>query len=179
MGSSPGFSWDRMNERVAHIFYSISEAWTTLQWEKARPFETDNIFQMHRYWIEAYQRQGLRNVLDQIKVLRIEWVKVDQDAFYDVLTARIWASELDYTVDQSGRPVCGSPTKPRQFTEYWTFVRTKGAKPPEHKDDSCPNCGAPLAINMAGICQYCGGKVTSGDFDWVLSQIEQDESYTG
>jgi predicted lipid-binding transport protein (Tim44 family) len=177
--SNPGFSWERVNERVLYIFNMISQAWTSLEWEKARPFETDNIFQMHRYWIEAYKRQGLRNVLDKINVSRIEWVKIDQDAFYDSLTARIWASELDYTVDSTGRVLCGSPSAPRAYTEYWTFIRTRGAKAPEHKDDHCPNCGAPLAINMAGICEYCGGKITSGDFDWVLSRIEQDESYTG
>jgi predicted lipid-binding transport protein (Tim44 family) len=173
------FSWDRMNERVNYIFHSISQAWTTLDWDKARPFETDNIFQMHRYWIEAYKSQNLRNVLDKIQVTRIEWVKVDQDAYYDSLTARIYANELDYTVDRDGRVVCGSPTTPRVYTEYWTFIRTRGAKAAEQKDDHCPNCGAPLKVNMAGVCEYCGGKITSGDFDWVLSRIDQDESYTG
>jgi hypothetical protein len=34
-----------------------------------------------------------------------------------------------------------------------------------------------LKINMAGICEYCHGKLTSGEFDWVLSRIEQDVSY--
>jgi hypothetical protein len=32
---------------------------------------------------------------------------------------------------------------------------------------------------MAGVCEYCQGKVTSGEFDWVLSRIEQDEAYRG
>jgi predicted lipid-binding transport protein (Tim44 family) len=179
MAENPDFSWERMNERVVSIFNQIAQAWTTLDWEKARPFETDNVFQMHRYWIEAYKRQHLRNIFDQVRVLRIEWVKIEQDAYYDALTARIWASGLDYTIDDAGNVVCGSPTRPRVFTEYWTFIRTRGARPVEHRDDRCPNCGAPLQINMAGICEYCGGKITSGDFDWVLSRIEQDESYTG
>jgi predicted lipid-binding transport protein (Tim44 family) len=177
--ANPDFTWERMNERVNYIFHAISQAWTTLEWDKARPFETDNIFQMHQYWIEAYKRQGLRNVLDKIQVSRIEWCKLDQDAYYDSLTARIYASELDYTVDQSGRVVCGSSTQPREFTEYWTFIRTRGAKTVEQKDDHCPNCGAPLAVNMAGVCDYCGGKITSGNFDWVLCRIDQDEAYTG
>ncbi|HKV38136.1 MAG TPA: TIM44-like domain-containing protein, partial [Blastocatellia bacterium] len=177
--ANPDFSWDRLNERATHIFLQISDAWTSLQWEKPRPYETDNIFQMHRYWIEAYKRQHLRNVLDQIKIARIEWVKVEQDAYYDAITARIWASEMDYTVDESGRVVCGFPNQAREFTEYWTFIRTRGAKTVDQKDDHCPNCGAPLSVNMAGVCEYCNGKITSGEFDWVLGQIEQDESYTG
>jgi hypothetical protein len=32
---------------------------------------------------------------------------------------------------------------------------------------------------MAGICEYCESRVTSGQFDWVLSRIEQDEVYAG
>jgi hypothetical protein len=32
---------------------------------------------------------------------------------------------------------------------------------------------------MAGRCNHCDAKITSGEFDWVLSKIEQDESYTG
>jgi hypothetical protein len=30
---------------------------------------------------------------------------------------------------------------------------------------------------MAGDCESCGVHVTTGEFDWVLSRIEQDEVY--
>jgi hypothetical protein len=32
---------------------------------------------------------------------------------------------------------------------------------------------------MGGNCEYCDAHVTAGEFDWVLSKIEQDEAYTG
>jgi hypothetical protein len=32
---------------------------------------------------------------------------------------------------------------------------------------------------MAGTCDHCGAHVTGGEFDWVLSKIEQDDSYRG
>ncbi len=43
--------------------------------------------------------------------------------------------------------------------------------------DRCPSCAASLAISQAGTCDHCGSLVTSGDFDWILSSIEQDEVY--
>ncbi|MCC7539401.1 MAG: hypothetical protein IT379_24465, partial [Deltaproteobacteria bacterium] len=46
-------------------------------------------------------------------------------------------------------------------------------------DKVCPSCGAPLKINMAGACEFCSARVTTGEFDWVLSRIEQDETYRG
>ena len=30
-----------------------------------------------------------------------------------------------------------------------------------------------------GACAHCGAHVTAGEFDWVLSKIEQDDSYRG
>jgi hypothetical protein len=32
---------------------------------------------------------------------------------------------------------------------------------------------------MAGTCSYCSAHITRGEFDWVLSKIEQDEAYEG
>jgi hypothetical protein len=107
-------------------------------------------------------------------------VKIKVDTFYNSITLRIFAQGYDYTVDQNEKVVAGSNKKLRQWSEYWTFVRYSKAKPaPARADLNCPNCGAPLKVSATGICEYCNGKITSGEFDWVLSKIEQDESYGG
>ena len=178
--NNPSFTWSDFQARARLIFTELQSAWSLLNWERARPHETDNIFQMHRYWIDAYQRQGLRNALDQCQITAMQPVKIKVDSFYNAITLRIFAQGYDYTIDKSGRIVAGSNKKLRQWSEYWTFVRYSKAKAgPARADLNCPNCGAPLKINAVGICEFCGGKVTSGEFDWVLSKIEQDESYAG
>lgn len=177
---NPNFQWGEFMERARLIFNELQAAWSSLDWERARPHETDNIFQMHRYWIEAYKRQGLRNALDNCRITSMQPVKITGDAFYNAITLRIGAEGEDYTVDSNGRVVAGSKKKRRRWTEYWTFIRNREAKPLHSRTDlSCPNCGAPLKVNVTGICEFCGGKVSSGEFDWVLSKIEQDESYKG
>lgn len=174
------FSWGQFEARARLIFDELQAAWSTLNWERARPHETDNIFQMHQYWIDAYRRQGLRNALDQCQITSMQPVKIKEDAFYNAITLRIWAEGHDYTVDSSGRVVSGSKTKLRRWSEYWTFIKNRVAKPGAARADlNCPNCGAPLKVNASGVCEFCSGKITSGDFDWVLSKIEQDESYAG
>ncbi|HEV2912673.1 MAG TPA: TIM44-like domain-containing protein [Pyrinomonadaceae bacterium] len=176
----PDFNWSAFEARARMIFNELQAAWSTLDWERARPHETDNIFQMHRYWIEAYRRQRLRNMLDHCKITSMQPVKIMEDAFYNAITLRIWAEGYDYTVDAGGSVVSGSKKKLRRWSEYWTFIRNRNARPQHARADlSCPNCGAPLKVNVTGICEFCGGKITSGEFDWVLSKIEQDESYAG
>jgi hypothetical protein len=178
--NNPAFSGEQFLARARLIFDELQAAWSTLNWERARPHETDNIFQMHQYWIDAYKRQHLRNALDQCRITGMQPVKIKEDAFYNAITLRIWAEGYDYTVDSSDKVVSGSKTSLRRWSEYWTFIRNRQAKPaPARADLNCPNCGAPLKVNATGICEFCGGKITSGDFDWVLSKIEQDESYAG
>lgn len=178
--SHPEFTWGEFEARARLIFDELQAAWSSLDWERARPHETDSIFQMHRYWIEEYKRQKLRNALDRCRITSMQPVKIKEDIFYNAITLRIWAEGYDYTVDEKGKVVSGSKNKLRQWSEYWTFIRNRQAKPVHARADlNCPNCGAPLKVNVTGICEYCRGKVTSGEFDWVLSKIEQDESYAG
>ncbi len=178
LAQNPHFDWDRLSARIRHIFVALQAAWSERDWEEARPYVSDQLFQMLNYWIAEYKRQHLRNVLEDVRVESVDLVKVSTDAFYDALTFRIFAGMRDTTIDEQGKLVCGSRS-PRRFSEYWTFIRRRGASAKGYGDKQCPNCGAALKINMAGVCEYCRGKVTSGEFDWVLSRIEQDEAYEG
>ena len=176
--NNPQFSWADFQARAKMIFDELQAAWSSLNWERARPHETDNIFQMHQYWIEAYRRQGLRNVVENFVITAMQPVKIQEDTFYQAITLRIWAKGNDYTVDSNDNVVSGSRTRTRQWSEYWTFIRNREAKDSRVRTElSCPNCASPLKVNASGICEFCGGKITSGEFDWVLSKIEQDESY--
>lgn len=181
----PDFSWADFERTVVDIFTRLQQAWSEQRWELARPYETDALFQTHRFWMERYAREGLVNRLDQVQVQRIEKVRVGVDAFYESITVRIFASMLDWTESvETGEVVGGSRTELRVFSEYWTFIRRIGG--PANPDgggwdaEHCPSCGAPLdRISQTGVCGYCDAKITTGDFDWVLTRIEQDEAYVG
>lgn len=172
----PAFQWDAFLERVRDVALELQAAWSAREWERVRPLETDQLFQMHRYWIDAYLKQGLRNLVADHRISRIQPVKIDSDAFYESITVRIWAEGRDHTVDESGKVVAGSARDLRKWTEYWTFIRTRGAEGGT-QTVNCPNCGAPTPVGATGACPFCGGKLTAGEFDWVLSRIEQDDAY--
>jgi hypothetical protein len=145
-----------------------------------RPYMSDGLFDIETYWVRTYLQQRLRNVTEGARITRIEPARVTSDAHYDAFTIRLFASSLDYTLrDSDGAVVGGSRTTPRAYSEYWTFIRGAAQKGPARTDPVCPSCGAALKINMAGACGFCQAHVTRGEFDWVLSRIEQDEVYTG
>ncbi len=131
-----------------------------------------------RFWLEAYTAAGLRNVSTNT-ITNMEPARVTRDRWYDAITVRIFATGTDYTIDANGALVSGSSTKRRPFTEYWTMIRGRAAIGLPRADKACPRCGAPLSIDMAGSCTHCRAHVVSGEFDWVLSRIEQDDAYAG
>ena len=176
----PSFNWQAFQGRVALVFREFQVAWAARDLARMRPYLSDNLFQMQSYWVDAYLKQALRNVTENARIEGIELARVDADAFYDAITVRVRGAGLDYTIsDRDGRVVSGSKTRERRYTEYWTLIRGVNRKGPTRTDPVCANCGAPMKVNMAGTCAYCNAKVTSGDFDWVLSRIEQDEVYAG
>lgn len=176
----PDFSARQFHARVEEIFLSLQRLWSEGRWEQLRPWVTDPMFQSLRFWIEGYTRHGLRNQLTDVKLHRQEVVKVEVDPWYEAITVRIWGSMKDAVVDRSGKAVGGNPRTDRHFSEYWTFLRASGSGGDVHDAHHCPSCNAPLDnVSQAGICGYCGSKITTGRFDWVLSRIDQPEAYRG
>jgi predicted lipid-binding transport protein (Tim44 family) len=180
LAADPGFGWQTFQSRVGLIFGEFQTAWSARDLVRMRAYLSDRLFETQVFWIEAYKEQRLRNVTENARILGIELARVGRDRFFDAITVRVWATSLDYTLsEEGGRVVSGSRSRERRYAEYWTLIRSSVRKGPARADRVCPNCGAPLDINMAGICKYCKAKVTAGDFDWVLSRIEQDEVYAG
>jgi predicted lipid-binding transport protein (Tim44 family) len=173
------FSWQGFEQRVGHIFAALQPAWSERDPAQIRAFVSDNLFQSLVYWIELYRQERCRNITEQTRILRVELANVLSDLHYDAVTVRLFATGLDYTVSDDGKLLSGSRRRERKYSEYWTLIRGSSRTGPSRSDNACPNCGAPLAISMAGNCEYCSVKITSGEFDWVLSRIEQDEVYSG
>jgi hypothetical protein len=175
-GRHPDHAWQAFEDRVRTAFLTLQQAWSTKSWAQARPYETDALFQTHRFWMERYAAFGRVNRVEQVEISRVVLAKIDVDAFYESITVRIFARALDWTEDAAGKVVSGSATRPRAFSEYWTFLRALQAA--VEAAANCPSCGAPLDPGGgATVCASCGGKLVGGAFDWVASRIEQDDAY--
>ena len=164
--------------RIQLIFDEMTKAWSQNELAPVRGLVSDGLFDYLSYWVDAYKRQGLRNQLVDMRITRTELAKVTRDRWYHAVTYRLWATGKDY-VTRGETVVRGSPRRERPYSEYWTLIRSASRKGPTRTENQCGNCGAPLQVSMAGACNYCGAHVTAGEFDWVLSTIEQDDSYRG
>jgi predicted lipid-binding transport protein (Tim44 family) len=140
--------------RIAAIYHRLNTAWVARDLALVRADLSDGLHDYLRYWVEAYRGQGLVNRIEGALIERIELVKLQRDPWFDALTVRVFACGLDYTTRELDEEVVGgSPTNARHYSEYWTLIRGADVRGEARSD--------------------------LGEFDWVLSRIEQDESYLG
>jgi Tim44-like domain len=175
----PALSEAALTARLELIYARLNDAWSKNDLVPVRGLVSDGLYDYLAYWTDAYARQQLHNELVDMRITKTELAKLERDKHYDALTIRIFARGKDFVVDASGTVLRGSKHRERPYTEYWTLIRSASRRGAARAEPTCGNCGAPLKITMAGACEFCSAHVTAGEFDWVLSKIEQDDTYRG
>jgi hypothetical protein len=167
--------------RINTAFLALQDGWCRQNLEAGRAFLSPGAYFTWRAQLETMAAEGRRNVMEHLTVSRIDPLLIVHGRVFDDLTVRITAAAADFEIDKDNRIVFGDRTV-RPFTEDWTFQRSVGVattQKPGTLENTCPNCGAPVALTQIGECRYCKAAVTSGKFDWVVSRIEQDEAGEG
>lgn len=176
----PQLSEPALTARLQMIYAQLNQAWSNADLRPVRGLVSDGLYDYLTYWVEAYRAQGLRNVLAEMRMTHTAFARVTRDRYFDAITVRIWATGKDYVVrERTGEHVRGSRHHDRAYSEYWTLIRTAHRTAAPVTTAVCSNCGAPLQIAQSGECEHCGAHLTAGEFDWVVSKIEQDDSYVG
>jgi hypothetical protein len=171
-----GFALDPFLTRVKTGFMTLQDAWCRQNLETGRAFLSPGAYFAWRAQLETMAAEGRRNIMEHLAVRGINPIRVVHGRVFDDLTVRIAAECADYEVDSAGRIVFGDRSV-RPFEEEWTFQRSVGVASSNKAgtlENTCPSCGAPLALTQIGECRYCKAAVTSGKFDWVVSRIEQE-----
>lgn len=175
-GHDPDFDDTAFLGEVERAFFVVEQAWSERKPELSRSVMADSLWQQHKVQIDEYTAQGRHNALDGLSVGRASIIGAHHDQRYDTITVRILAASADYDVDdKSGRVVSGHRDI-QQWTEDWTFQRAGDATTKVGGGTlarKCPNCGAPLDVDLAGVCSYCHAPIMGGAYDWVLSRIDQ------
>ncbi len=172
----PAFNEEAFLESVQRAFFVVEEAWTERKPDMSRQVMADGLWQQHKVQIGQYVSEHKRNVLEDLAVGDLTVLSAHSDETFDTITVRVLAACADYDVDDGSGKVVRGNRKVEQWAEDWTFQRSSKAETKAGGgtlSSKCPNCGAPLDVDLQGVCKYCHAPVMSGDYDWVLARIGQ------
>lgn len=174
--NDPNFSEDAFIGWTREVFMKIQQAWNDRNWKVIRPFESQELFNQHNQQLEEYIRNNKINKVEKIciRYCGLKNYRIDGDK--EVIVVELHATMRDYVVDATTNQVLESDPNRDWFMKYdMTFNRKKGvltqAGVSNKSTTNCPNCGAPTEITSAGQCNYCKSIITTGEHDWVLSNI--------
>lgn len=179
--ADPDFSEESFIRRAEMAFMTIQRCWSDQDLTPMRQFVSNGLFSRFEIQIDMQKREGFRNQLEDINILSSSIACISADNLYDRIDVAFSATMEDKDVDlKNGRVLRKNESGP--FVEYWTFLRRKGGRSSQNKngliEGKCPNCGANLKISESGNCEFCKSFVVGGQYDWVLTEITQEEEYT-
>ncbi len=172
----PNFNESKFLADAANLYARMQNAWTDGDLTPIRTKLAEELYAQGERQVKEYAKNNQTNHVDRISVLSKNIVGCTKDAKNDIITVELVARICDYvTDDRTGNVIRGSRDRELFMTYQWTFIRTLGKLTEEDgkvDDSHCPNCGAPLNLNQSAVCEYCGSVCTSGDYDWVVSDIK-------
>ena len=164
-----------------NIFIIIQTAWAKRDWEKIRTIEKEELFEQHNTQLQEYIRLGRINIMENINVIDAYLHKLVIDENFENLTVSLRATMNDYIINEkNGKVLMGNKKEVFDTIYQMTFTRRKGIKTNLINGlivNVCPHCGATVESASAGVCQYCGSVVHSGEFNWVLSNLESVDEH--
>jgi uncharacterized tellurite resistance protein B-like protein len=161
--------------RARKAFKIVQTAVYNQNLEKIQSFLSDALFEQFRCRIQELEAAGIKYKFSELKCKSATIDHVFSDGSFDEIQVLIQATVSESVVDIETGNIIGNPGT-RKFYEYWSFVRRPSVKTlnkPGLLEGSCPNCGAPIKVGQATVCEVCNSFIRSGYYDWVLSKITQ------
>jgi predicted lipid-binding transport protein (Tim44 family) len=126
----PLFGEDKFKDQAMDYFFKIQGAWGDRDLSTVKHLLTGEMFNLLQEDADKMRQDGHINKIENIAVREVNPTEAWQEAGQDYITLRIYATLLDYTLDEkTGQITEGSKTEPVKFEEYWTFTRPLGNNP--------------------------------------------------
>jgi len=177
--NDPAFNKEEFVAWSKNLFIKLQQAWTARDWSTIRTFETESLFEQHKNQLQGYINNNQINVMDRICVNYAHLYNYRVEGDKEILTVRLNSRMEDYIIDATTKQVIkGQKGLDKVNTYLLTFIRKNGVKTKpgtiEVNTTNCPNCGAPTQITSSGKCDYCGSVITTGEYNWVLSNLQRE-----
>jgi len=169
-------------QKVQNSFLSIQDAWQKKDLKNVRRWISDGVYQRYTAQFGMMNKLSQVNKLGNIQIRGMRLAKISNDGAYQTADVAVAFRMDDYFVSDK-YPQFNESFPGDEGMEYWTFIKRNDAKAGKdlYSTANCPNCGAPFETKMGEIsrCGGCGTLTNNASYDWVLSEITQEDDYQG
>lgn len=175
------FSTQAFKNYVKEVFIRVQEGIESQELAMLRPIESDSLYLRHTQQINDLKNKGWTQHSDEQNIRTTQLIDYRQEAQFELVTVELSVSFLEYTTNRQGEVIRGSKLYPRTQCFHLVFKRDVASMTPIDQPlltHQCPACQAPVSLNRAGVCEFCGHLVTSGKEGWILDEFSIQPSTT-
>lgn len=181
--SSAQFPEGLTPDKVRTAFLELQDAWQQQDLSKVRKWMSDGMYQRLTAQFAMMKKLSQRNRLSNIRIENIYVANVTDDGAYKAADVAISFSMDDQFISDK-YPSINESFVGDTDTEYWTFIKRADAKAGNtnmYSSENCPNCGASLENKLGEVsrCSSCGTLTNNAAYDWILSEVTQNDDYSG
>lgn len=163
----PEFNTNEFLANGYDIFVRIENAWMNFDLESVRDCITDEMFNMYESQLTSMEMKGEQNIMKGFNKINYCITDATKENNMLEIKARYYVEFYDYIINKETKKVLrGNSSRKIKMVYEFTFIKDIE----NNKLDKCPNCGAPININSAGICEYCNSKLVDDSKNWVMSK---------
>jgi rRNA maturation endonuclease Nob1 len=167
-------------QKIQTSFMNVQTAWQKKDLKDIRSWISDGVYQRYAVQFNIMNKLSQVNNLSNINISNISLLSTTQQGEYTTADVAISFEMDDYFVSEK-YPSFNQSYDGDYGREIWTYIKRSDSKSTNdlYNSDNCPSCGAPLEIKMGEIsrCGHCNTLTNNASFDWVLSEITQEEDY--
>ena len=172
----PNFSASDFVAFVKRMYIDIQTAWCKRDLTPVRVFLHDNLYDATVRQIQAKIDQGVIYHYESMVVNTAYLTSYAKDEQYEYATLYLNARMIDWQEDEkTGKILRGDKTTRWDLRYIMKFMRSVDVVTRVEAEGetgvNCPNCGAPLEMASSVHCVYCDAVVTTGKYNWVLSDF--------
>lgn len=163
----PNFNESQFLQNGYKMFLDIEDAWMNFDLEKVRNTITDEMFNMYESQLSSMEIKGEQNIMKDFALKDYAITDaIKQNDNIEIKTQYV-IEFYDYIIEKStGKVLRGNKLRKLRMHYEFTFIMSDK----QEKIDKCPNCGAPIDVNSAGVCEYCNSKIIGENTNWVMSK---------
>ncbi len=183
--NDPLFDENEFLEKVKRTYAKLTFAWISGNMKPARSIVSAGVFGRFRTQLAIMKEDGIVNLMKDWKIRDLKIISVQSSENLFTIDVQLSAEARDVNVQTSlsreEKEKLLNSADLSQYTEIWSFIRGKNAKTKNQSGilfENCPKCGSP-SDNSTNVnkCASCGTVYNSGEYDWVLSEITQEEEW--
>ena len=175
-GNDPNFSAADFVSFVKRLYIDIQTAWCKRDMTPMRALLHDNLYDTTVKQIQAKIDQGVIYHYESMVVNTAYLTSYAKDRQCECLTLYLNARMIDWQEDQkTGKILRGDKTTRWDLRYKMKFMQSSGVLTREETagvtGHNCPNRGAPLELASSAKCTHCDSVITTGQYNWVLSDF--------